>query len=417
MTAPLVLITTNYPFTYRGGEVMFVAPEVTRLVRVFGGVRVVPQHAEGDRLEVPPGVEVDLSLAHALRRERGIAFLRAPGWPGFWAELWRGLRRGGWIGGVRVWRWAALAQVTYRWAQRRFDDDDARHDARQLFYTYWRGGSTMAMARLARERTGAMAVTRAHRYELYENSFDPPFQPWHPAQYHELALTAAISQDGFDYLVRAGVPAERLLLSRLGTEPPAALARASADGGVRVVSCSFVTAVKRVPLIAQALVALARHDATRTIHWTHFGSGPELDQVKAVLSKAPSNLHATLAGQVPNAVVLAHYATEPVDAFMLLSTSEGLPVSIQEAASAGIPVLATDVGGVRELVGDDNGALLPANPTLHELLAALDRVLGGGAAMREASRLRWAEGFDAERNHLRFAQRLYALTTPTSRPQ
>jgi colanic acid/amylovoran biosynthesis glycosyltransferase len=412
MTTPLVLITTNYPFTYRGGEVMFVAPEVARLVRVFGSVRVVPQHAEGHRLEVPPGVDVDLSLAHALRRERGRALLRAPGWPGFWAEWWRGLRRGGWVGGVRVWRWAALAQVTYRWAQRRFDDD-----AQRLFYTYWRGGSTMATARLARERTGTMAVTRVHRYELYESSFDPPFQPWHPAQYHALALTAAISQDGIDYLVRAGVPAERLLLSRLGTEPPAALARASADGGVRVVSCSFVTAVKRVPLIARALVALARRDAARTIHWTHFGSGPELDKVRAVLREAPSNLHAMLAGHVPNAVVMAHYASEPVDVFMLLSSSEGLPVSIQEAASAGIPVLATDVGGVRELVGDDNGALLPANPTLHELLAALDRVLGGGAAMREASRRRWAEGFDAERNHLRFAQRLHTLTTSPSRLQ
>ena len=409
MTATLVLVTTNYPFIWRGGEVMFVAPEVRRLVRVFGALYVVPQHALGERLDVPTGVEVDTTLAQALARGRIGALLRACAWPGFWGELWRGLRRGGWVGAARVWRWAALAQLTYRWAQHRFAAGTPL-----LFYTYWRGGSTLALSRLARERAGTAAVTRVHRYELYEDSFDPPFQPWHPAQYHALALTAAVSQDGVDYLARAGVPAERLLLSRLGTEAPAALARGSQDGGVRIVSCSNATAVKRVPSIAHALVAWARRDASRTIHWTHFGAGPELERVRAVLHDAPPNLRATLPGHVPNDVVLAHYAREPVDAFVLLSASEGLPVSIQEAASAGIPIVATDVGGVRELVGGDNGALLAPNPSATDVIAALERVLAGGAGMRSASRRRWAEGFDAERNHLRFAQRLHALARSTS---
>lgn len=412
MTTPLVLITTNYPFTYRGGEVMFVAPEVLRLVRVFGTLQVVPQHARGDRLDVPDGVTVDLSLAQAIARQHASAYLCAIAWPGFWTELWRGLRQGGWIGGARVWRWAARAQTTHRWAQGRFEAGTP-----VLFYTYWRGGGTMAVARLARERAGTTAVTRVHRYELYEDSFDPPFQPWHPAQYHALALTATISQHGFDYLQRAGVPARRLMLSRLGTESPVVLARASIDDCVRIVSCSFMIPVKRVPLIAQALVAWARRDAARTIHWTHFGAGAELGRVQAVLREAPANLRASLPGQVANAVVMAHYAGEPVDVFMLLSASEGLPVSIQEAASAGIPVLATDVGGVRELVGDDNGALLTANPSVTDVLAALDRVLAGGAAMREASHQRWAAGFDAERNHLRFAQRLLELTQQPTRPE
>lgn len=411
MPSLLVLITTNYPYTYRGGEVMFVAPEVQRLVSVFGALRIAPLHALGERVDVPPGVEIDLTLSQALARARGTSLLRAFAWPGFWGELCRGLRRGGWIGGVRVWRWAALAQTTYRWAQRRFDAATP-----VLFYTYWRGGSTLALARFARGHAGTQAVTRVHRYELYEDSFDPPFQPWHPAQYHELALTVTISQDGFDYLRRAGVPAERLALSCLGTEAPVALARASTDGVVRIVSCSFVLAVKRVPLIAQVLSAWARLNPARTLHWTHFGAGPELGSVRAALRDAPDNLRATLPGQVTNAQVMAHYAAEPVDAFVLLSASEGLPVSIQEAASAGIPVLATDVGGVREIVGEDNGVLLAATPSVDDAVAALDRVLAGGPAMRAASLRRWAAEFDAELNHRRFAQRLLDLTKQPSRP-
>ena len=414
MRAPLVLVTTNYPFTHTGGEVMFVAPEVQRLVREFGSLRVVPQHASGDRLDVPAGVTVDTGLAEALRRARFTSWLGALVWPGFWSELWRGLRGGGGVGAVRVWRWAAVAHVTLRWARRQ-----VAGTAPVLLYTYWRGGSTLALARFAHERSHSRAITRVHRYELYEDAFDPPFQPWHPAMYGELALTATISQHGLGYLRGAGVPAERLMLARLGTEPPVVLAHASADGALRIVSCSFITPVKRVPLIAEALCAWARQYPTRVIHWTHFGDGPERARVEATLRNAPANLHAQLHGQVDNARVMAHYATEPVDAFVLLSASEGLPVSIQEAVSAGLPIIATDVGGVRELVGDDNGALLSPDPSIVEVLAALERLLGGRdevprAAMREASQRRWAEGFDAERNHTRFAQHLHALMRTTA---
>lgn len=176
-----------------------------------------------------------------------------------------------------------------------------------------------------------------------------------------------------------------------------------------------MTPVKRVPLIAEAVLALARHAPEHRIHWTHFGDGPGLDAVRARVEQgAPTNFTCELTGTVAHSAVLAHYAHEPVDAFLLLSESEGLPVSIQEAAGAGIPVLATDVGGVRELVGGDNGALLPANPTVREVADALEQRLidsdaGARAAMRAASRRRWAEGFDAGTNQDWFARRVKAL--------
>jgi glycosyltransferase involved in cell wall biosynthesis len=407
--ATFVLITTNHPFVHTGGEVMFVGPELKRVVRELGRVRVVPLHTQGKRVDVPEGVEVDTSLSDAMQRERLTAYVRALWWPGFWAELMRAVQHGGWTGCARVWRWAAAAQITYRWARTSFPAGTAA-----LFYTYWRGGSTLALARLAEEQAAMKVVTRVHRYELYEHAFDPPFQPWHPSLYASLALTATVSQDGYDYLRKAGVSAQRLMLSRLGTELPLKPAPASTDGVLRIVSASFVTPVKRVPRIAQAVMDFASSHPNQTVEWTHFGDGPQLDLVRRLAFNSPANLTAHLPGHVDNADVIANYESQPVDVFLLLSESEGLPVSIQEAASVGVPIIATDVGGVREVVGGDNGVLLRADASQTDVVVALERVLLNGdvaarQAMREASHRRWAEGFDAEVNHTRFAKTLKLL--------
>lgn len=302
----------------------------------------------------------------------------------------------------RVWRWAAVAVATWDWL--RASDLQA-----PLLYSYWRHGQTLAAARWA-ARHGTAAATRVHRYELYDEAFDPPFQPW-TSVYRELALVIAVAQQGADYLRAKGV--ERVVVSRLGVAAAARRAAASADGAWRIVSCSTLTPVKRVERCAAALAELARRMPDTAIEWTHFGAGPTLPAVQAALREAPANLKSHLAGQVANEAVLAHYRNQPVDAFVLLSDGEGLPVSIQEALAYGIPVVATNVGGVAEAVGSDNGALVPADASSARVADAMQALLLAPererAARREAAWQRWARDFDARRNHAELAARLAAL--------
>lgn len=102
------------------------------------------------------------------------------------------------------------------------------------------------------------------------------------------------------------------------------------------------------------------------------------------------------------------------DAFVLSSRSEGLPISILEAMSAGLPVVASAVGGVPELVVDGETGLLvpPGDP--EALADALGRLLGDAELRRRlgaAGRERAEREFGLERfrrEHLELYERLLA---------
>ena len=56
---------------------------------------------------------------------------------------------------------------------------------------------------------------------------------------------------------------------------------------------------------------------------------------------------------------------QAIDIFSLFSQKEGLPLSILEALASGVPVVATDVGGVAEVLSEQNSILLkPYDDTL-----------------------------------------------------
>jgi glycosyltransferase involved in cell wall biosynthesis len=100
------------------------------------------------------------------------------------------------------------------------------------------------------------------------------------------------------------------------------------------------------------------------------GEGALLAELQADLARRGLTSHAELLGYVPVSELLERYRSAHV--FLHVSLTEGVPQVLIEAFASGLPVVATDVGGVRDAVGD--GALLIGPADAPAAVAAVARV-------------------------------------------
>lgn len=171
---------------------------------------------------------------------------------------------------------------------------------------------------------------------------------------------------------------------------------------IRVLSCSTVSTLKRVNLIYESLLAVKGKD----IEWTHIGGGPMMDQLKQMVSEHQGeHVEVKLLGAMNHEDVLDYYTKHSADVFVNLSTNEGVPVSIMEALSCDIPIVATNVGGNSEIVTEETGCLVSANPKPEEVANAITSLLQRSYKPRAF----WNSHYNASVNYEAFASFLSNL--------
>lgn len=173
-----------------------------------------------------------------------------------------------------------------------------------------------------------------------------------------------------------------------------------------LVSCSNLVPVKRIDKI----IGMLRYLQSFNVTWVHYGDGPLMNWIENEIKTLPDNIKVDLKGNVPNKVLMEEYKNNYFDLFINLSDSEGIPVSIMEAMSFGIPCLATAVGGTLEIVKNAyNGFLVDVNATPKAISDIILQNKEKLFVMRDYSRKSWETKFCADNNYSNFIDELTNL--------
>ncbi len=272
-------------------------------------------------------------------------------------------------------------------------------------YAFWSDSLALGLGLLKRTHSQLHVVARSHRFDLYSEGKNVPSLPFQKECMNLLDRIHPCSKEGEQYLHKKFPEVARKISVRyLGTLSSSRLSPHSPDGILRLVSCSHLIPRKRTHLILEALKSV-----TRKVEWTHFGDGPEMQTLQVSCKQLPPQIRAHFFGNIQNEDLLKYYETHPVDLFVNASESEGVPVSIMEAMSKGIPCIGTDVGGMREIVNSENGYLMPAEFSAQELAEIVQNHPLGSNEYQEAALRTQRTYFDAEKNYANFARELKSL--------
>ncbi|WP_281768367.1 glycosyltransferase [Methanoculleus bourgensis] len=417
----LVVFTTSYPFS-RVVE-SFLDRELSHLSSSFDAVTLVPRlyPPPGERLDrpLPENVSAETSIMHDAQGESTTAYylhliLSSLASPELYVELRRNYRSMLHPAGMRkALGYLGIALDIRDWVARRVEEGGL-DPAHTLLYTYWFDGTALGAVLAKRDFPGIRCISRAHGYDLYAERYTPPYMPFQDARACSLDRVYPVSEHGKRYLsARYPSYVSNFRVARLGTGDPEFLTPPSRDGVFRVVSCSHVIPIKRIDLLVRGLAEVGRIQPDREFEWVHIGGGPLQSKMETYADATlPGNVSHRFTGYLTNAAVREHYRQSPADAFVNVSESEGVPVSIMEAESCGIPVIATAVGGTPEIVSDATGILLPEHPEPRDIAEAIGRIAAdpdGARTMRSACRENWEHRYNADRNFGAFAGDLQAL--------
>ncbi|MGG3467858.1 glycosyltransferase [Neobacillus pocheonensis] len=403
----LVILTNRFP--YPPGE-EFLKNEIDELSKYFSSIKILPTNSEissnkTEKKQVPNNVEV------------------LPPIKGAKGKVWRTLKllfdfqsfnwmlkelpaasKFGIRGILKLINWTAITSEMKLYLKK---SRQMSLEGEVIYYSYWLTPSAAALAMLKEENPDLYVVSRVHGGDLYLERSTPPYLPFQGKVIQTINQTFSISENGREYLNRHYPDAKgKISVSRLGTKNEFnAPMMEGKSNSLKLISCSYLKSVKRIHLLAKALKYVKV-----PIEWTHIGDGPERPTIEAIIKELPDQIDVKLVGNLSNDDVIRHYRTHHYDCFLNVSESEGIPVTIMEAFSFGIPVIATDVGGTSELVNSTNGYLLPKDFEPKNLAALLDEMFHLTEKEYQKKSVHaydtWNNHYNATNNYKKFAETL-----------
>lgn len=394
----ILIITNKFPF---GKDETFLETELRILLKSELNVTIFSQNKDATIRKIDPSVNV---VSRENNRASFLQLLRFS--PVLFLEL---LRHFGSFLKFKVMIRAYMESLSLlNDLDKVTQEIDSNRDV--LIYSYWHDNSTLAACLLRRKFPSISVVTRTHGADLYKERSAGSYLPFRTIVFKWIDRVFCVSKNGERYL-KDNYPkfTEKFMTAYLGSLNNQQF-QTMEENPKALLSCSHINPVKRLDLLINSLSQLGR-----ACRWDHFGYGydynekPIFDLVDQVLVE--SSIDYTFHGQIPNDQIVEKMRSGNFSFLINLSKSEGLPVTMMEAMSCGIPCIGTDVGGVSEIIHHGvNGFLLSPNPIIeevHEVIhLCLDMDIDRLNEMRKNAFDTWASTFNAENNYSNFAQAL-----------
>ena len=137
------------------------------------------------------------------------------------------------------------------------------------------------------------------------------------------------------------------------------------------ISVGRLVAIKGFDVLLQTAHLLEK--SSRNVHFLIVGDGESRESLAKQIEALGLGKNVTLVGYQDRASVLA--LVKSSDIFIMPSRYEGTPIALLEAGSLGIPIIASNVGGIPELVQDQTDALLVPPDDPQALARAVTRLI------------------------------------------
>ncbi len=245
--------------------------------------------------------------------------------------------------------------------------------------------------------TSVFENLRAHTYRALENLASRRLGARMVYVTQELRARCALAHTGLaQAVVYNGVDLERLVI---GPRPPE-----YRPDTFNLIAIGRLEHVKGFDLAIQAVAAMP---AETPVHLYVLGAGPEQPRLEALASKTGGR------------VTLLGFRRDPfawlanADAMLMPSRHEGLPFVLLEAWALRTPVIASAVGGLKEVIRDGETGLLVPGGDVAALAQAVSRIAGDPELrerMRDAAHADVNDRFDARAMAAGYLEQYEALT-------
>ena len=163
------------------------------------------------------------------------------------------------------------------------------------------------------------------------------------------AKVICVSDNDYKIAIKKiGIPSNKLTVVKNATLPIYELKKADFTSPLKVIALARFANPKRIDLMIKTFEQIENAELYIA------GTGAEFEFWENYIAENKIN-NIFLLGEIQSFAAFNQY-----DVFMLISNSEGLPISAIEAMSAGLPLILSNVGGCPELI-KDNGILVENN--------------------------------------------------------